>query len=84
MVQLRNGNPRGRCTPLASLPNLNSEIQEKDVTLPAINTQPKHSSQFDLNRDTEHRSNMNGSRYGGSYNRNLNQKQHYTINPSQI
>jgi len=27
---------------------------------------------------------MNGSRYGGSYNRNINQRQHYTINPSLI
>ena len=65
-------------SPLASLPNLNVNITEmpldKEVTLPAIGSQPKHSSQLDLAREVK--SSMTNSRYGGSsYNRN----NHYTV-----
>ncbi len=54
---------RGRMgSPLASLPNLNTDVvlerHDRDITLPAIANQPKHSSQLDLNRDRDAESNL--------------------------
>ena len=47
-----NVKSRGRMnSPLASLPNLKTELHAREVTLPAIATQTKHSSQLDLHRD---------------------------------
>ena len=82
IVNLRGGKGRGRMnSPLASLPNLNTDIHTKEeVTLPAIANQPKHSSQIELGRNADAHSSMNASRYGGgSYNRNL--YNHSTVEP---